>query len=60
MRTYSICDRICEKVPFSHTKFDPIFLTLKLHNLLIISYKLLKFSLSVATVVGYILILRAS
>ena len=19
------CDRICEKVPFSHTKFDPIF-----------------------------------
>ena len=20
-----ICDRICEKVPFSHTKFDPFF-----------------------------------
>ena len=21
----TICDRICEKVPFSHTNFDPFF-----------------------------------
>ena len=23
--TNTICDRICEKVPFSHTKFDPFY-----------------------------------
>ena len=52
-----ICDRICEKVRFSHIQFDPF---LKFHNFLLILYNCLKFSMSVATASGCILILRAS
>ena len=45
------CDRICEKVPFTH-KIWPIYCTLKF-NIFIVAYNWMKFSMHKATLVPF-------